>query len=101
MYDRISFFFWNANINFWVAGKNYGRSGNRKHTYIFFGLMVLICFANIHKHVHVENQATAPHIFHLEQLSASSGVQEYRGMYSLFNVEVSLMRVCMCLCVCV
>ena len=27
-------------------------------------------------------------------------MQEYRGMYSLFNAEGSLMRVCMCLCVC-
>ena len=35
----------------------------------------------------------------LEQLSAGSGVQEYRGVYSLFNAEGSLMRVCMCLCV--
>ena len=54
----------------------------------------------MHKHVHVENQATPPNYFHLEQLSAGSGVQEYRGMYSLFNAEGSLMRVCMCLCVC-
>ena len=36
--------------------------------------------------------------FLLEQLSAGSSVQEYRGMYSLFNAEG--MRVCMCLCVC-
>ena len=35
--DRISFF-WNANKNFGVAGKYYGRSGNRKHTYIFLAL---------------------------------------------------------------
>ena len=63
-------------------------------------LMVLIGFANMHKHVHVENQASPPHIFHLEQLSAGSGVPEYRDMYSLFNAEGSLMRVCMYLCVC-
>ena len=50
-------------------------------------------FCGGYKHVHVENQVTPPHIFHLEQLSASSGVQEYRGMYSLFNAEGSLMRV--------
>ena len=56
--------------------------------------MVLIWFSN------VENQATPLHISHLEQLSAGSGVQEYTGMYSLFNAEGSLMRVCMCLCVC-
>ena len=67
---------------------------------IKFLLMVLILFENIHRHVHVENQATPLHFFHLEQLSAGSGVQEYRGMYSLFNAEGSLMRVCMCLCVC-
>ena len=42
-----------------------------------------------------------PIFFHLEQLSASSDVQEYRGMYSLFNAQGSLMQVCMCLCVCV
>ena len=65
---------------------------------INFLLMVLIYFANIHKHVHVENQATPTQIFHLEQLSASSGVQESRGMYSLFNAEGSLMRVCTCMC---
>ena len=27
-------------------------------------------------------------------------MQEYRDMYSLFNAEGSLMRVCICLCVC-
>ena len=32
--DRTSFF-WNANKNFRVAGKNKGRSGNPKHKYIF------------------------------------------------------------------
>ena len=31
-------FFWNANENFRVAEKNKGRSGNRKHTLIFFAL---------------------------------------------------------------
>ena len=31
--DRISFLMPNKNCR--VAGKNYGRSGNRKHTYIF------------------------------------------------------------------
>ena len=79
-------------------------NSNKLFIYTFevikFLLMVLICFANIHKHVHVENQATPPHFFHLEQPSAGSGVQEYRGVYSLFNAEGSLMRVCMCLCVC-
>ena len=30
------FFFWNANKNFRVAGKNYGRSVNWKQTYFFW-----------------------------------------------------------------
>ena len=31
------FFFWDANKNSRVAGKNEGRLSNRKHKYIFFG----------------------------------------------------------------
>ena len=38
--------------------------------FLLFSFMVDIGFANVHRHVYVENQATPPYIFHLERLSA-------------------------------